>query len=187
MYRARVVLKEEVTPDCIDRAAESCGWQLCNILPALMQQPAQAVFFDANRNERIHFVQDARLGVLYAQVGAEPVRQDVEQQLACHCGDGLALIAAETIAGKFRPERLRRALAVLVLHADGPSPAVAHAIDQFLNHSELAVRVAALNASAYILWPSVLRSLAGMAADDAEPQLRLAAQQLVVRAEAQQA
>lgn len=186
MVASRVVCKEGVTPDAIDAAAAKLGWQLCNLLPALPHQAAQAIFYTACRSHCVRFVQDVGLGVLYAEVPDAQVRRELEQELPCHTGDGMSLLARESMFAASAPARLGRALAVLVLHAAEPSAAVADALDQFLQHVDPKVRGAALMASRYALWPAVLSSLEHMAQHDEELQLQASARQLLRQAKAMQ-
>jgi hypothetical protein len=169
----RLVVRDGVTRDELDDALAGRGCALVNVIAPSASHPGQMIYVSHDRRGFIHVVDDAVLGATYLTGAGEGVAAELEALRTClevYSDDDLAslLAAAPDDAG------LCRALGVLALAA-GPSPGEERlaVFSRALEHGSAEVRVAALVATSYVLWPELRGRVARLASGDGDQLVRL--------------
>ncbi|MBW4608227.1 MAG: hypothetical protein KME22_13660 [Hassallia sp. WJT32-NPBG1] len=172
MRIVRIVLKENVSEEEIQHVALSQSWQLHDVILPTENNPYEKIWFAADGQTSIHYIEDFLLNVRYIAVKGEKPGQVIEQirqLLNTYSQEEIH----QMVENATEPDDLIQAIYYVGAAATSMYDAdMFKMFEHMLSHSNSEVRRSAIFATAYPAWKEFCKPLEKLQASDPELTVR---------------
>jgi hypothetical protein len=172
MSDLRIVLKESVSNDDIDRLAWQQNWELYDLLPRTEKAPLTKIWITPDEQTGIHYIEDFYISVRYLLLRGNDIEKIAEKIQASLDTYSLEELHQKVGEVKDKNECIAVILRLGAATTQNYDPRIFQDFKTLMSHPHPDVREAAMFATTYAGWREFREALQHLKEHDPEPTVR---------------